>query len=262
MSKFNKKASPKTRTINLAGGVAYKQTDKLEFVSILLTSFVKSQFYGTEDETVNRIKELIGGLKDKKFAAKTAIYARTKYGMRSVSHVVAAKLFRPNILTGQSWAKNFISKVIYRPDDASEIMAYFDANVKDKAIPNQLRKGMAMRLAELNDYELSKYKGEGKDFSMVDLINLFHPKATNALTKLMTGKLKPANTWETKLTKAGQEAETEENKQELKKDAWESLLKTNKLGYFALLRNLRNIQEQAPRDDAVSIRAVSGRKTH
>lgn len=243
MTKFNKKASS-TLTKNLAGGKAYKQTDKLEFVSILLTSFVKDQFYRSEDETVNRVLELVNGLKDKKFAAKAAIYARNKFGMRSISHIVAREIAR---VSKEQWTKSFFEKIVYRPDDMLEIMArYLRTNDNGRILPNSIRKGFAKVLENLNDYKLAKYKGEGKDVSMVDLVNLVHPKATPSITKLMTGKLKPANTWETNLTQAGQQAESEEEKLELKGKAWKNLILENKLGYFALLRNLRNISEQAP----------------
>jgi hypothetical protein len=67
-----------------------------------------------------------------------------------------------------------------------------------------------------------------------------------ALKQLVAGELKSDATWEAKLTKAGQVAETEEEKAELKSAAWAELLRANKLGYLALLRNLRNIAEQAP----------------
>ena len=39
---------------------------------------------------------------------------------------------------------------------------------------------------------------------------------------------------------------SEEEKADLKKDVWIKLIKEKKIGYFALLRNLRNIIEQAP----------------
>jgi 60 kDa SS-A/Ro ribonucleoprotein len=41
----------------------------------------------------------------------------------------------------------------------------------------------------------------------------------------------------------------------LKTEAWEKLIKTRKIGYFALLRNLRNILKLAPElaDDAVGM---------
>ncbi|MDV7392984.1 TROVE domain-containing protein, partial [Arthrospira platensis SPKY1] len=48
------------------------------------------------------------------------------------------------------------------------------------------------------------------------------------------------------LTQAGQAAEDEEAKAELKAEAWAELIRTRRIGYFALLRNLRNIAEQAP----------------
>jgi len=48
------------------------------------------------------------------------------------------------------------------------------------------------------------------------------------------------------LSQAGQIAETEEEKINLKATAWKELLSDNKLGYFALLRNLKNILKQSP----------------
>lgn len=253
MSKFNM-SGIKTRTTNLAGGVAFKQTDKLEFVSILLTSFVKDQFYRSEDETVDRIVELVNGFKDKKFAAQAAIYARTKYAMRSVSHVVAREIAR---VQGQEWTKRFFEKVVYRPDDMLEIMArYLTTNDKGRVLPNSFRKGFAKVLEGLNEYKLAKYRGEGKDVSMVDLVNLIHPKATRAIGRLMRGDLKAADTWETKLSQGAQEVDedtgetigrkSDEEVAEVKSKAWKDLILEKKIGYFALLRNLRNILEQAP----------------
>jgi hypothetical protein len=48
------------------------------------------------------------------------------------------------------------------------------------------------------------------------------------------------------LTKAGQEAQSDEELAQMKSDAWKELLTTRTLGYFALLRNLRNIISQSP----------------
>jgi hypothetical protein len=79
---------------------------------------------------------------------------------------------------------------------------------------------------------------------------LVHPKPTTknskALKALIEGKLKSKDTWEKELTQAGQKATSEEEKEELKADVWKKLIKEKKIGYFALLRNLRNICEQAP----------------
>lgn len=252
MAKFNTKVVNRTITENLAGGEACKESPALEFISILLTSFVQDQYYRSSTETLNRLKQLIKDIKDKKFLAKAAIYARNEFGMRSITHAVAGEL--ASIVKGEPWMKNFFNMVVHRPDDMMEIVAYYlsiDGQVdKRKPIPNSMKKGLAKAFAKFDEYQLSKYRGENKDVSLVDLVNLVHPKPTDknrdALKKLVSGTLKAKDTWEVQQTQAGQKATSEEEKVELKKQSWVNLVKEKKLGYFALLRNLRNILEQAP----------------
>ena len=252
MSRFNTKTKTKT-VINLAGGKAYKESTKLELASLLLTSFVTDQYYRTANDSMERVKELIAGLKDKTFAAKAAIYARTKFHMRSISHVVAAEMFRKTgkttAVSGQPWGKNFINKVVIRPDDATEILSYFEDKVMEGSVPAQLKKGLALSLGKFDEYTLAKYRGENKDISMVDLVNYVHPspnaKNSKALKALIEDTLRSTKTWEAKLSKTGQVDNEEVSKEELKKKAWGDLLEEG-LPYFALLRNLRNILEQAP----------------
>lgn len=242
MARFNKKTAETNRMENLAGGEAFIQSPKLEFVSILLTSFVKDQYYRSASDGLKRVKELMSAISDKEFLAKAAVYARTKFGMRSISHAVAAEI--AGTVKGQEWTKNFFDKIVYRPDDMTEILAYY-YTVYGKNEPNALRKGFANAFSRFDEYHLAKYKREGQEVSLVDVVNLVHPKHTEAISKLVKGTLKPADTWETKLSAAGK-AETEEEKDELKGKAWADLIKEKKIGYFALLRNLRNILEQAP----------------
>lgn len=89
-----------------------------------------------------------------------------------------------------------------------------------------------------------------KMYDLVDVVNLVHPVPTvrnkAALEALVKGELKNTQTWEAKLSQAGQMAESEEDLTKLKADAWQELISTRKIGYFALLRNLRNIITQAP----------------
>jgi len=244
MSKYNTKTQPKTLTHNLAGGQAYKESVKLELVSLLLTSFMRDQFYRSESKSLAKLKDIVDQITDKQFVAKSALYARTVFGMRSITHAVAGELAKQ--VKDQAWTKKFYTKVISRPDDITETLAYYLKNY-GKPLPNALKRGLAGALEGFNDYQLAKYKGEGKTLSMIDAVNLVHPRATDALTKLMKGTLEPAETWETKLTVIGQSDGTEGEKTALKKEAWEQLIKEKKLGYFALVRNLRNILEQSPK---------------
>jgi hypothetical protein len=243
VSRFNAKAAVTTRTVNYAGGEAFTETTELEFVSILLTSFVQDQYYRSSEDTVERTTQLLSSLKDKRFAARAALYARTKFGMRSISHVVAAEIARS--VKGESWTKDFFDRIVYRPDDMTEILALSYQYAKNE--PNALRKGFAKALTRFSEYELAKYRKEGSAVSLVDVVNVVHPANTEAIAKLVKGTLPTPETWETKLTKAGQEATNEEEKTKLKADAWEGLVKERKIGYFALLRNLRNILEQNPK---------------
>lgn len=244
MSRFNQ-TSEGTKTVNLAGGQAYSQTPELELVSILLTSFANDQFYKSANDTFDRLKELVR-ICDKQFVAQAAVYARTQFGMRSITHVVASELAKH--ISGEKWAKYFYSAIVYRPDDMMEIVSYHTS--KNGKLPNSIKKGFAKAFDKFDRYQLAKYRGEGKGFKLIDIVNLVHPtpieKNADAINALVKGELKSFDTWETELSKAGQVSTNEEEKADFKKDVWIKLIRENKLGYFALLRNLRNIIEQAP----------------
>ena len=241
--KFNKPTNQTNKTVNYAGGEAFIESPKLEFISILLTSFVQNQFYRSEDEGIERVVKLIDNIGNKKFIAKSAIYARTKFGMRSISHLVAGEVAKR--VKGKQWTKKFYEKVVYRPDDITEILAYY-LNKYNKPIPNSLKKGLAKAITKFDEYSLGKYRGAKHSLSLVDVVNLVHPKPTKAIDKLVKGTLRSKDTFQVDLTRAGQEAKTDEEKEQLKAKAWTRLIKEKKLGYFALLKNIRNIYEQAP----------------
>jgi hypothetical protein len=246
MSRFNSQTKgSENKTTNLAGGQAFTQKPEMELISLLLTSFASDEFYRSANDSFTRLKELIAKC-DPKFVAQAAVYARTKFGMRSISHVTASELAKH--VAGEEWAKDFYKAVVYRPDDMMEILSYHQAN--NGKIPNSMKKGFAEAFGKFDGYRLAKYRGEGKEFSLVDVVNLVHPvpteKNVGALEALIKGELKSTETWEAKLTKAGQEAENEEQKIENKKEAWISFVRKDNTEYFALLRNLRNIIESAP----------------
>lgn len=259
MSRFNQKAVG-SKTTNMAGGQAYEETPELALVSLLLTSFANDKFYEKADASFDRLKELIAKC-DKLFVAKAAVYARNKFGMRSISHVTASELAKH--IGGFGWAKDFYNAVVFRPDDIVEILAYhLSKNGKET---NAMRKGLGEAFGKFDAYQLAKYRCENKALTLLGAMKLMHPTPTErnkeALAALKKGELKSTGTWESKLTQAGQKAETEEEKDELKSSAWAELISTKKISYFALLRNLRNIIEQAPASiqGAIEILTDAGR---
>lgn len=246
MARFNTTAVKKTARrpdkVNLAGGNAFSQSAKSQLVHTLLTSFVKDQFYRSADQGIADVRNLVASV-DPQFAAKAAIYARNEFGMRSVSHIVASEV--PVHVKGEKWTKNFIDKVVRRPDDATEILSLYLAT-HGKPVPNSLKKGLGLALGKFDAYQLAKYRGDGKGVSLIDVVNLVHvkPNAKNreALEQLVDGTLKSTGTWESKLSEAGKS----EDKAEAKTQAWKELIESGKIGYFAALRNIRNVSQQAP----------------
>jgi hypothetical protein len=216
--RFNlqKKKRASADTINLAGGEAFAESAKLELASLMLTATLQGQYYRAADVTAARLKQLIAQIGDKKFVAKAAIYVRTQAGMRSVTHLAAGELAHAaRVSRGPA---SFYDMLVHRPDDALEILAYYLA-VYGRPIPNSLKKGLGAALSRFDEYQLAKYRRSGAEISLVDVVNLVHPKHTEALKKLVDGTLAPAETWETKLTQAGVAADSEDELAELKTEA-------------------------------------------
>lgn len=246
MSKFNTKAASTTASVkrgdttNYAGGQAFQQGAKMELVSILLTSFVKDQYYRGADDTLARLKELLNDV-DPIFAAKAAVFARDEFGMRSISHFVAGEL--AHRVKGEQWTKDFFNRIVVRPDDMTEILGYYLATY-GKPVPNSLKKGFAQAFGRMDAYKLAKYRQADKAVSMVDVVNIVRPRPNDrnreALAKLVAGTLRNDATWESRMSKAGGNADA-------KADVWASLMDEGRMPYFALLRNLRNIEQTGDR---------------
>ena len=83
MTKFNTKTQPQR---NIAGGIAYKESDEMQLVSLLLTSFCDDKYYQTANEVFKSLETLIQKC-DSHFTAQAIIFARKVFGMRSISHI-------------------------------------------------------------------------------------------------------------------------------------------------------------------------------
>jgi hypothetical protein len=235
MSKFNQTNTVKT--VNAEGNPAYAMSPKAKLVTQVLTSFFdEAKFYGDNSEELQAtVEEVIKA--DPAFVAKLAVFARREFHMRSVSHVLTAYLAHE--VEGKPYVRRTVKGVALRGDDVTEIMAFY-LNTFGKPIPNSLRKGIADVLTGFDEYTLAKYKGSDKALKMRDLLCLCRPKprddAQAALWKrCLEGTLATPVTWETQLSANGNNART-----------WENLIDSGKVGYMALLRNLRSIIQAAP----------------
>lgn len=258
MAKFNaKNEGVKPTATNFMGEMAFKMGDKEELVSTVMTTFLTNAYYESETEVTKRILSLLDKV-DPLFAAKLAIYARNEGNLRSVTHLVSAYLAKS--ISGQDWGKRFYNKIVIRPDDMSEILSCYASlnkmEAKDiKKIPNSIKKGFKEALERLDAYQIDKYKMNGRNLSMIDLVNLFHPKGTQknaeAYKRLMNGEslegLYSTKILEKEMSAAGKKATTTAEKAEAKEEAISAVLDNVKgMPMMNLLRNLRNIILYAP----------------
>lgn len=266
MSVYNKKTTGRQEVVtNFRGGTAFKQSDEIALISLMATGLT-TMFHEPKNDREKRFIELIRTVakRDKYFVAQAIVYARDLMGQRTVTHRAAVEM--ASLLAGESWGKDFFSKrsrksnkggVVYRLDDMLEIAACYFALNPNKPLSNPMKKGFRSAIENADPYELAKYQGNGKTVSLIDMVNLLHPKSSErnaeALKQLVLGTLRQFNTAEDKQTKVGQEVAAKVKSGEItaeqavvelkeaKTDNWKDLIDNKTIGYLSLLRNLRNI---------------------
>lgn len=235
MSKFNQTNTNKTT--NKSGHIAYSMADKEKLVTQVLTSFFgETKYYGdtTNDliKTANAVIE-----KEPKFVANLARYARKEMHLRSVSHALTALIAHKE--ESKPYIKEVMRDVVERADDITEILACY-LSMFGKPIPNGLKKALAEAIGKFNMYQISKYNGGNKSIKFRDVLRLTHSKPKteeqqNIFNAIINDTLPTADRWETELSANGNT-----------KESWEKLIEEKKLGYMAMLRNLRNIINANP----------------
>jgi hypothetical protein len=233
MSKFNQTArEEKLQTTNKSGVPAYAMAEKDKLVTQVLTSlFNEKKYYGDNSkEIIQTVKSILEH--DAKFIANLALFARNEMHLRTISHVLTSEL--ANHPNGKQYARATINKVVERVDDMSEILAY-SLDKYSKPIANSMKKGLVDAFLRFDEYSLAKYNKDSKEIKLKDILCLTHPRPTTTaqsdmFKRLMEGNLEVPKTWETELSAKGNT-----------KAVWENLITEKKLGYMAMMRNLRNI---------------------
>ena len=228
MAKFNK--IPTIKTTNRSGYAAYSMTDKEQLVTAVLTTmFGEPKYYGsTDNDIVHLATQCAHG--DPEFLCKLACYARNVANMRSISHVLAAIIARE----AREYTRITLRNIVIRPDDITEIMSCY-LSLYGKPFPNAMKREIANVIQNFDEYQLAKYNGGNRELKFRDVLRIVHPTPKDAQQEALFGKilndtLEIPYTWETELSAHGNTAEV-----------WNELIDSGKVGYMALLRNLRNI---------------------
>lgn len=237
MSKFNQTNKGINSTTNKSGNPAFKMEDKAKLVTQVLTTFFgEKKFYGDTTSDLMKTAKIVANA-EPRFVANLARYARKEMHLRSVSHALTA-LVSHEIET-KPFIKEVVDDVVERADDITEILACY-ITMYGKPVPNGLKKALANALGKFNEYQISKYNGGNKSVKFRDVLAITHAKPkteeqNELFNKIMNDSLAIAERWETELSAKGNT-----------KDVWEELINDNKVGYMAMLRNLRNIVNAKP----------------
>lgn len=179
-----------------------------------------------------------------------AIEIRNDDHIRLTPQVILVRAANHPVSKGKDIIGNYAEKIILRTDDAINGLAY-QFSAYGKPVPNSLKKVWAKFLENQDDYSLAKYKLEGHKVNLYDLVNISHPKSTDSLNKLMTGKLalgKEIETWESLISREGSNKVT-----------WTKAVDV--MGHMALLRNLRNLLKNEVNKNLFISKLIAGAKT-
>ncbi|MFB3106109.1 MAG: TROVE domain-containing protein, partial [Pseudomonadales bacterium] len=195
-------------------------------------------FYESGEDIAERIHALANKC-DANFVADLAVEVRKQHGLRHAPLWLILSLLPRDDITGKAKAAA-ITSVISRCDELTEVIAMYWAskahNGREGVLPNALKRGVAGAFEKFDEYQFAKYRGIGKSVTLRDAFFLTHPKPSkdreDLYKRLANGELKTPDTWEVGLSTGGD-----------KKETFTRLLSTEKLGYLATLRNIRNMVE-------------------
>lgn len=247
--KFNLLKRANNKTVNHEGAAAYKLSPEMELYTAVATAGLSDTFYEKQDTRLARIQTLLGQT-NPDFAARLAIYARNNMHLRSVPLVMAVELAKQQ--SGNAIVAKTVNGVVQRADEITELLAYYQlANQRSgtkklNKLSKQVQKGLAISFNKFDEYQFAKYN-RATEVKLRDALFLVHPKAKSddqqaLFNKIAKDELAVPYTWEVELSTLGQQKFTTDAERKKAFTAkWEELIYSKKVGYMALLRNLRNI---------------------
>jgi|CXWL01.1.fsa_nt_gi hypothetical protein len=212
----------------------------------------ENTFYESGSEIAARIEELCLQVTPQQLA-ELAVSTRTAMKLRHVSLFLVRQLARhPGRTADPGIVSRTLRETIQRADELAEFLSIY---WKDGKCPvsAQVKKGLSLAFAKFSEHELAKWNRDGA-VKLRDALFVCHAKPANfdwvradrkkspvrpyepterelLYEKIVNGTLATPDTWEVALSGGAD-----------KKEAFTRLLTENKLGYMALLMNLRNME--------------------
>lgn len=211
--------------------------------SVMSCLLFEREFYEDGEEIAARIRKLAEAV-DPKVLSQIASEARNIMQLRHVPLLLLEVLSRTGAGRTDQLVANTIEVCIQRADEMAEFIAIYTGGGDRRTakaghgrqFSAQVMRGLALAFREFDDYQLAKYDRDGK-VKLKDVMRIVRPKPLTPEESIRfkaarSGTLAAPDTWEVALSGGAD-----------KKETFERLLREKKLGYLALLRNLRNMAQ-------------------
>ena len=173
-----------------------------------------------------------------------AVELRQTANIRVTPQVIMVRAANHASAKGSGVIGKYGPQILQRLDEVVTQMAY-QMGTFGKPIPSSLKRAWASRIKRASGYELAKYRLDGRQFSLVDVVNVSHPNGSNNLNELMKGTLKlggdTRSTWESIRSEGG---------------SWEDAAQV--MGHMALRANVRNLLEAGAMNPGLCKKLVDG----
>jgi hypothetical protein len=221
--------------------------------SVLSCMLWEGEFYEDCVQIAGRIRELVPQVAAEKVAA-LAVEARERMKLRHAPLLLVREMAR--LATHRALVAETLTRVVQRADELSEFVAIYWAGGR-QPLSAQVKKGLAAAFCKFDEYALAKYDRAGA-VRLRDVLFLSHARPVDEVQaalwkRLAENQLATPDTWEVALSASGRDGAE-------KREVWERLLSERKLGALALLRNLRNMQQEAVSEELV-LAALDAMKT-
>ena len=248
--KFNSLIKKSDTIVNHEGELAYRLSPEMELYTAVVTASLSDKFYEAGSEQMNRILELVSKVSPE-YVAKLAVYTRTEMHLRSVPLLLVVALAKAH--SGDDLVARTVEHVVQRANEIMELLMCYqllnpsEGRKKLGRLSHQIQCGLQRAFNNFDEYQFAKYNRGNLEVKLRDALFIVHPKAKDdaqqsIFNKIVEDKLSVPYTWETELSALGQKKyDNEQDRKDAFREKWEELISSRKVGYMALLRNLRNM---------------------
>ena len=275
------------RVLTHERGVGYEPDLESELFLMAATYMAtEPTFYETAEARETRFVELVHRVTatNPEFVARLAPYLRKELKIRSASIMLAAEY----VAGGGENGRAVVNSVLQRGDEPAEMVGYWHSRY-GRSLKMAVKRGVADGATRLyNERSALRYDGLGRGIRMADVIELTHPKPSDASQSALFGWLldhrhhndavaDPTVLPMLAAAKSKASIPVDERREVLRSqgsdalakagtswerlagwlpggmdaEAWESVIPT--MGVMALIRNLRNLDEQGVSRAAIDL---------